>query len=63
MVISTIFSFMKKENVLKIITLNERGEEAASRPTCNILHFVCQGNFIFIAEKSGNFERMSVATM
>jgi len=47
---------MKKENLLKIITLNERGEEeAASRP--DILHFVGQGNFIFITEKSGNFER------
>ena len=41
--------------MLKIITLNERVvEETATRP--DILHFFDQGNFIFVREKSENFE-------
>ena len=47
---------MKKENLLEIISLNERVEdEATARP--HILHFFGQGNFIFIREKSGQFEK------
>jgi len=47
---------MKKENVLKIVTLNQRVEEEAATRT-NSLHFFGQGNIIFIREKSGNFEK------
>jgi len=48
---------MKMENMLLLlkISLNEPVEkEAATGP--EILHFFGQGNFIFIREKSGNFE-------
>jgi len=45
---------MRKENLLKIITLSERvQEEAATRP--DVLHFFGQENFVFIREKSRNF--------
>jgi len=47
---------MKKENLLKIITLNQRVEEEAATRT-DILHFFGEGNIIFIREKSGNFEK------
>ena len=47
---------MKKENLLKIITVNQRVEEEAATRT-DILHFFGEGNIIFIREKSGNFEK------
>jgi len=44
------------ENLLKNITLYGQVEdEATTKP--DILHFFGQGNFIFIREKSGNFEK------
>jgi len=47
---------MKMENLLKNITLYGQVEdEATTKP--DILHFFGQGNFIFIREKSGNFEK------
>ena len=51
---------MRKENLLKIITLNELHvhvleEKAATTP--GIVHFFGRRNFVFIREKSGNFEK------
>ena len=54
--LNDIFSLVKKENLLNVITLNEQAEEeAAIRP--GILHFFCQRTYIFIRKKSGNFEK------
>ena len=53
-VISRIF--LNKEGRLKIRTLNERVEEEADT-RADILHLLVQGSFIFIREKSGNFEK------
>ena len=48
----------KKENLLKIITINERVEEAGAATRPDILRLFGQGNFIFHQEKrSGNFEK------
>ena len=48
----------KKKNLLKIITLNERVEEAGAATRPDILRLFGQGNFIFHQEKrSGNFEK------